>query len=60
MFVLQIPTSIENIVDGGTISTNSNIGLYFNDAWAFSTTYHPTGDRNTQQAYANAKFTKIG
>ena len=60
MYVCQIPTELSNIFDGSTINLPGQIGLYFNDAWAFSTTYHPSGDNNTQQAYDNVKFTKIG
>lgn len=60
MYVCQIPTELSNIFDGSTINLPGKIGLYFNDAWAFSTTYHPSGDNNTQQSYDNAKFTRVG
>lgn len=60
MYVCQISTELSNIFDGSTINLPGQIGLYFNDAWAFSTTYHPSGDNNTQQAYDNAKFTRVG
>ena len=59
MYVCQIPIELSNIYDGSTLSVNGRIGLYFSDAWAFSTTFHPTGN-DTQQPYNAAKLTKIG